>query len=189
MGLYMPALEVYWNDSMVSPTTQRLGVIAPTLETGFRRDANFQMLSFVSTQDDEVQFTVQMPHTWKTGTTIYPHVHFTPEANIADGTYNVQFILEYYWISIGSQFPASPSTYTMTKQFTVSSNNHVWVHMMAVGTGADGTGKGISSILQCRLYRDNSVGSNYSDKVAMLGFDIHYEIDGFGSDAQLSKSF
>jgi hypothetical protein len=178
-----------WDDSQVPPSTQRTGTVAPTLTTGFRGDANFQQLHFVSSQADETQFSVQLPHSRKKSSAIYPHVHFCPAVNIADGTYNVQFILEYYAANINAQFPASPQTYTMTKNFTVSSNNHIWMHFLAGNVTPITNTFGISSILVCRLYRDNTVANNYGQPVSLLGFDIHYYVDSLGSDDVISKSF
>lgn len=180
---------VNYEDTQVPPTTQRTGTVAPTLTTGFRGNASFQQVQFISSQADEVQFIIQMPHAWRTGSMVYPHVHFAPAVNIADGSYNVQFKLEYYWADINDQFAADAASYTMAKAFTVSSNNHIWKHFMAVGSAGLTVDAGISSIIVCRLYRDNTVDNNYGQPVAMLGFDIHYDVDSLGSDAERSKSF
>lgn len=179
-----------WNDTMVAPTTVRSGVIAPTLATGFRGNADFQMLNFVNTQADEVQFVVQLPHNMAYNSLLSPHVHFVPTANVADGNYGVEFGLQYFWANINEQFPASPTDYTMRRDFTVASNNHIWRHMIA-GNETDITmDKTLSSILVCRLYRNNYGGgvyANYPHPVALLGFDIHYQIDGLGSEQEFTK--
>nr|DAR57089.1 MAG TPA: hypothetical protein [Caudoviricetes sp.] len=180
---------VNYEDTQVPTTTQRTGTVAPTLTTGFRGNASFQQLLFVNTQADEVQFTVQMPHAWRTGSTVYPHVHFCPAVNIADGSYAVKFILEYYWANINVQYGADAGSFAMTKTFTVASNDHIWKHMLATNSAGLTVSAGISSIIVCRLYRDNTVGSNYGQSVAMLGFDIHFDKDSIGSDEESSKSF
>lgn len=186
----VPANVLSYDDTMVAPTTSRVGTVAPTLATGFRGDANFQMLNFVHTQADEVQFTIQMPHCWKVGTTIYPHVHFCLAGTVADSTYAVQFIMEYYWANINDQFPASPSNLTMTKSgIVVASDDKNWYHYMATNnTGITNVSGEISSILIVRLYRDNTVAANYPAAITYLGFDMHHLIDGFGSDSESSKT-
>lgn len=178
-----------WDDSQVPSTTVRTGVVAPTLATGFRGNAAFQMLNFVNSQADEVQFTVQLPHSRKISSDMYPHVHFVPSSTASNGTYNVKFILEYYAANIGSQFPSEVASYEMTYQFTVATNNHIWKHLMAANETALSNTFGISSILFCRLYRDNTVTSNFPGNVALAGFDIHIQIDSPGSDQPSSKSF
>jgi hypothetical protein len=45
----------------------------------------------------------------------------------------------------------------------------------------------LSSMLHCRLYRDNTVGNNFAGKLTFLEFDLHYEIDGFGSSQEWIK--
>ena len=45
-------------------------------------------------------------------------------------------------------------------------------------------GKTISSILQCKLYRDDNV---YTGDAGAVSFDIHIEIDSFGSDTEFAK--
>lgn len=171
-----------FDDSQTPSTAVRIGVVAPTSETGFRGDANFQALNFVHNQADEVQFTLQLPHSWKEGDVIFPHVHFSPWTT---DTGNVQFILEYYQSNVNAQFPASPLTYTMTKNIA---SNQQWYHLIAGNsTGLTMTGKTVSNILYCRLYRDNTVDSNLAAKVTFLGFDYHYVKDSLGSRTEYSK--
>jgi len=171
-----------FDDSQVPPTSARVGVVAPTTETGFRGDSDFQALNFVNTQADEIQFQLQLPHTWKEGDGIFPHVHFSPWTT---GTGNVQFILEYYISNINGQFPDTPETYTMTKN--IASNNQ-WYHLIASNsTALSMTGKTASCILYCRLYRDNTVDGNLAGRVTLLGFDYHYIKDSLGSRTEYSK--
>lgn len=171
-----------YDDSQTPSTATRTGVIAPTTETGFRGDGNFQAINFVNNQADEVQFTTQLPHVWKEGDAIFPHVHFSPWTT---GTGNVQFILEYYQANVNEQFPASPSTYTMT--YNVASNKQ-WYHLIANNSiPMSMTGKTASNMLYCRLYRDNTVGSNLAARVTFLGFDYHYVKDSLSSRSEYKK--
>lgn len=54
-------------------------------------------------------------------------------------------------------------------------------------TALDMTGKTLSSVLKCRLYRDNTIANNLADKVAMLYVDFHYEVDAIGSAQEYIK--
>jgi hypothetical protein len=173
-----------FDDLRIDGLSTRAGVVAPTDETGFRGNNAFQVRNFVHNQADEVQFDIQLPHSWKEGGLLYPHVHFAPWIS-STGAKAAQFILEYYFANVGEQFPASPSTYTMTKTWAVDQQ---WYHLIAGNaTALTSTGKTLSSILKCRLYRDNTVSNNLAGKVAFLYFDIHYEVDGFGSDGEYEK--
>ena len=172
------------DDLRVEALSVKIGVTAPTDTTGFRGDATFQDRRFVHNQADEVQFSIQMPHGWKEGSSIEPHVHFCPITTDAAGT--VRFALEYYVASVGGTFPAAPGTVLMTKTWSANSQ---WVHLIASGTAAtlSMTGQTISSVLKCKLYRDNTVTTNLGQAVSFLYFDAHIEIDAPGSRSEYVK--
>ena len=173
-----------YEDSQVPPITTRVGAVAPTTDNDFRGDGNYKSVNFVHTQADEVQFQIQLPHSYD-GRFLYPHVHFSTYTALGAGTYAAQFILEYYVAPINDQFPATPATYTMTKTWTAEKR---YYHFIAAGTAPlDATLWGLSTILYCRLYRDNGVANNFGGKVTLLGFDIHYVIDSIGSRQEYIK--
>lgn len=170
-----------FDDLRVEGATARVGAVAPTDGTGFRGDANHQMRTFVHTQADEVQFYVQFMHGLKVGSTCYPHVHFMP---VTTGTGVVKFVLEYYWANVNGQFPGTPGTYPMT--YAIGANKQ-WYHLIADGAGLTLANVGLSAIMKCRLYRDNTVGSNLAAAVAFLYFDIHVELNSLGSSQEYIK--
>jgi hypothetical protein len=172
----------FWDDMLISAEGWRLGSTAPTVETGFRGNANFLSTNFIHTQADEIQFKVQFSHRYKSGTTIQPHFHFSPWGT---ETGSVAFKLEYYWADVAEQFPATTGSFLMTESF---SSNKQWYHLIADNeTGIDGTGKDFSSILYCRLYRDNTIANNYPNKVSGLYFDVHYQTDSPGTQEEYVK--
>jgi len=57
---------------------------------------------------------------------------------------------------------------------------------MASFSAISGTGKTISSMLICRLFRDVSE-DDYNNDAAFLEFDIHYEINSVGSKTETVK--
>ena len=175
-----------FDDLRIDGLSARIGVVAPTDETGFRGDSNFYARNFVNNQADEIQFQVQLPHDWLVGSTLSPHVHFSPWITGTADVQAAQFVLEYYWSNINDTFPASPSQYTMSLTWTGSSQ---WKHMIAehLTDDLDASGYRMSSILKCRLYRDNTVDNNLAGKVTFLYFDIHYERDGLGSHQEYVK--
>lgn len=175
-----------FEDLRIDGLSTRVGVVAPTDEVGFRGDNNFYSRNFVHNQADEVQFAVQLPHAWKEGSAIHPHVHFAPWATNA-GAAAAKFIFAYYIANVNGTFPASPATFPVTKTWTGDAR---WQHLIAGGAdaGIDMTGYTLSSILKVRMYRDNTVTNNLADKVALLYIDIHYEIDALGSDSEYGKA-
>lgn len=175
-----------WDDLRISGASTRVGVTAPTL-VQFLAAGGLRVLRFDDAQHDEVHFEVQMPHDWKEGSKIYPHVHWCP---ITAEAGNVVWQLDYSWASHGGTFPAVT---TLTSDATAAGGT-AWVHKMTAlkdGSGnryIDGTGHTISSMLVCRLHRDAGQGNDtLSEGVAFLEFDIHYERDSLGSATELKK--
>lgn len=175
-----------WDDLRISGASTRVGVTAPTL-TAFLAAGGLRVLVFGQAQHDEVHFEVQMPHDWKEGSAIYPHVHWCP---ITAEAGNVVWQLDYSWASHDGTFPAVA---TVTSDATAAGGT-AWAHKMTALKDAagnryiDGTGHTISSMLVCRLHRDAGVGADtLTEGVAFLEFDIHYERDSFGSASELKK--
>lgn len=126
----------------------------------FRNNASVEAMSF----------TVQLPHNWKEGTTIYPHIHWIPRAN---GTGNVQWNLDYTWVNIDGTFSATTTISGITTgPFT--KDNHILTN---IGTGIEGTDKTYSSILICRIWRDSSLGTDtYANDAGGLSMDFHISL-------------
>jgi hypothetical protein len=131
--------------------------------------------------DDHIWFTVQLPHSWKTNTYIYPHVHFLQTA--ADQT-NMWF-MRYKWHNIGEAYPADWTTSgsESTNEITYSSGT---IQNLNAFPSINGAGKGISSLLDIKLYRKNGVGTG---NVTLKQFDIHIQKDGLGSDSEYTKTY
>lgn len=113
-------------------------------------------------------FVVQMPHKWKEGSTIYPHVHYKYQTAV--GTPN--FIVKYKWYNTTGTTVMGWKWCPLTTT-TGTTDNTV---QMANGGSISGSGKTISSILICQVYL-----SGTPTNVNAYQFDIHYEIDTEGS--------
>jgi hypothetical protein len=175
-----------WDDLRIAGSQVRAGVTAPALGT-FGSSGNLRAYRFESGKHQEVEFEIQLPHSWKQGTRIYPHVHWSP---INTTTGNVVWELEYAWSNIDGTF-GSPSN--MATDATAAGGT-AWVHKLSLlksGGNAyiDGTGKTFSSMIVCRLHRNAGSGSDtLAADVSLLEFDIHYEIDSFGADGEYTKA-
>lgn len=144
----------------------------------------FKVYSFQASQ--QAFFTVQIPHNYKEGSSIYCHTHWTPgtRGNEEDGK-TVAWKLDYSWASINGNFGAS-TTADMTD--TCDGTDHK--HQMSPDIEIVGTGKGISSMLICRVFRDAGdswVGTTAAQSPIFLEIDFHYMLDTVGSRAQSSK--
>jgi hypothetical protein len=126
---------------------------------------------------------IQLPHGYKEGSKIYPHIHWTPSDA---GTGNVVWKVDYEWVNVGGSYNLTTTT---TLSATVAANG-AWASGIAdlAPTGIDGTGKTISSILVCRIYRDgNDAADTYDNSAAIIGFDIHVEENTLGSRTVTTK--
>ena len=144
---------------------------------------------FSSSTINEVHFTVQLPHSWKEGSSIYPHVHWIPKTN-ADGSpanQKVRWGFEYTPITnIGDVFSNTSIIYAEDHHITeeLVADKHYLTPFSAITM----SGKTISCILVCRLFRDAThANDTYEDLAGLLYFDIHYEVDSLGSNEELSK--
>lgn len=184
-----------WDDLMVYPdATTKSGSYSPTW-TRFAQNGGSQgvfLWMFDPSIEQELYFTIQIPHSYKLGTSIYPHVHWTTISGTPTGT-NVTWGLEYTMIKIGGTFN---STTTLITSNTVippigtptGTRQHIITPFGAISGGTAPNDIDVSTVLVCRLYR--MVGDSndtFSNSVGLLGFDIHYEKDTEGSRTQYQK--
>jgi hypothetical protein len=163
-----------WDDLFVPLTTTRQGATnKPDFDTTnvgylFPRNDTAEILYFI----------IQFPHRWKAGSDVFPHVHWRQSAAGVP-----VFKLDYKWYSIGEAVPAGFTTYTMDKLVVTYSSGTI--HQISNNPlPINGYGKGISSMMVCKLYRDDNVvaGDVLTDQ-----FDLHIQIDGFGSTGEYTK--
>lgn len=148
---------------------------------------NLVLLWFRNEKSDDVVFTVQMPHGWKEGTRIYPHVHWTTKGG-APGVNRVTWDLEYTWQKVGGIYDSTTSSITGTAVATPNEGSiENYEHIITpIGTdGIDGAGMTLSSMLVCRLSRNAS--DSYSGDAGLLEIDFHYQIDSDGSNQEYTK--
>lgn len=138
--------------------------------------ATFKVWKFDS--GDEAFFTCQLPHGYKEGSDIYPHVHWTPGGRgTTEGTATVGWKIDYSWASVDGVFAAS-STVDCTDACKSANDQH----LISPETAISGAGKTMSSMLVCRVYRDGGTwAGTLANAPALLEVDIHYQLDGLGS--------
>ena len=137
------------------------------------------------TSDKCLYYELQLPHGWNQGSRIYPHVHWTPSTN---GTGNVVWKMDYIWQNIGEVYGLSSTIKVSTPAIGTAWQHEMSNFQTGISDGIAATGKTISSILICRIYRDgSSVSDTYPDPVSLIGFDVLYEINTVGSHTPTTK--
>lgn len=138
---------------------------------------SFATTATTNSGNDHLIFSFQTPHRKKIGTDFHPHVHFWQTA--ADQTN--MFYIRYNVTSIGSTNVADLFMGPATNTQTYSAGT---LHQLAEFTSF--ASDGISAIVRVRLYRAGAIGTG---PVTVTDFDLHYQVDGFGSDQEFSKSY
>ncbi len=178
-----------WGDYVtpLGPNNWRGVANNPTLTQLFTDGAGSQgVYAFVFSDGDEAIITIQMPHDWKEGSDISPHIHFmcTTDVSPADN-FGIEF--EYTWADLGEDFSANSTKSTIDISTGVNTDNNHRPEANVTDAGIDGTGKTISSVLLCRIKRVAAQTDNYASGIVILDFDVHYEIDTIGSRQELEK--
>ena len=184
--------DPYWDDMLINSGVFRFaGSADPTLSDWQPSGSGTTFKLYKFQKNDEVFFSCQVPHTYKEGTNIRAHIHWTPcdRGTNEIGKY-VGWKIDYSWANInGTAFGAS-ATIDMSDTCTGTDDYH---EVSAGKTELDGTGKTISSMLICRLYRsdtgadDDWVGTIASQSPAILQFDFHIENNSPGSEVEWVK--
>jgi len=173
-----------WEDLRVPITAIKLGGVndpnfVKTVDDGAGSTGLFTY-HFDKAAEEEVFFAAQLPHSYKEGSDISPHVHWAPTDT---DTKDVIWGLEYAWVNINGTFTTS----TIITILQAGSGTAL-KHQIAYFDDISGTGKTISSMLMCRLFRDATAAlDDYDADASLFEFDFHYQRDTPGSQTESAK--
>lgn len=144
-------------------------------------DFDFTEMALMFPQNDPTEiayFILQMPHEMLVGGDLKPHVHF-----IQDVAQQPTFKLDYRWYENGADPTGAFTTITaVTFAFTWTAGS---ILQIAAFPAIDGSGiTSVSSMIDCKLYRDDN---DVAGDVAAKEFDLHYQIDDWGSRQEYVK--
>lgn len=171
--LPIPPLQIPdFSDGLVSSTLPGLGVYLPFFQPGMTESLHFQ---------------AQLPHSWKEGSPIEPHIHFACNDSSAG---EVRWVLEYtiadftpQTAAVGTALTTFGTTLTLTSESRENQGQNV--HSVASFGEIDMTGRGILTMLTCRVYRDPT--DTYPLGVFFQEIGFHYEVDSLGSRERYAK--
>lgn len=185
-----------FEDIRVEPTVRGSGVTVPAFEKYFSSGSSngCYLYSFAdnhtAAQENEIFFTIQMPHARKSGSNIHLHVHWIP--SIA-GSGSVCWGLEYTMQAPGQVFGNTTFLYASQSAMPVVQDNPLVQSKHYITEFADivpdTNQNGLSSIIVGRLFRNssNTGADTYTNKVGMLYIDCHIEVDSMGSREEYTK--
>jgi hypothetical protein len=184
-----------WNDLVVNPDATSRGSSNPPVWGGapatvFRQNGSSQgvfLLMFSASTEQELYFTIQLPHSYKVGSTLYPHVHWTTRLGTPIGT-DVVWGLEYTATAISGNFSNTTIITANSVIPSIGTPSGTGQHLITSLGTINGSSLGISTILICRLFRAATNGSDsFANETGLLSFDIHYEQDTEGSRQEFIK--
>lgn len=188
--LVMKGQSTVFNDLMVFPDATSKGSSNQPIWERFKNYGTSQgvfLWMFSPSTEQEVYFTIQIPHSYKVGTTLYPHVHWTTTTGTPSGT-DVVWGLEYTVMKIGGNFGNTTLITSNTVIPLIGNPSGTNQHLITAFPAISGNGIEISTILVCRLYRAATDSRDtFAQTVGLLGFDIHYESDTQGSRTEYTK--
>lgn len=145
------------------------------------RDTVDGLLEFDPDSTERVFVTAQMPHGWKEGSEISPHVHWSPTDT---DTGNVLWRLEYQMANIDGTFPGTWTALDILDAGDGTADKHQIAEWAAI----DMAGMEMSCIIKFKISRIGGGPSDtYTADAKMLEFDIHYQIDSAGSRQEYVK--
>ena len=169
-----------WDDLIVPAAT----IYTPGASgTGPTHNTSDGTLEFDWLTTENIFVHIQFPHRWLIGSTISPHLHWMKSTSASGG---VSWKMRYKWANIGATFGAFSAWDEATVY--VSDDDTADHQALAEFSEISGTGKTLSSMMIVELQRDHDdTGDTYAALAKLLEFDIHIQIDSFGSDHEYEK--
>lgn len=159
-----------WDDLRFPSTDLTLSAVDDPNCRVFNND--FYACGFAAAGTEQLFGSFQLPHSWREGSTLKPHFHWSPE-NANAGV--VTWCLDYSCANIGDTFP-SKSTLCINDEASGTSFDHQMTSMMNLTNSLTA-----SSQCMTRIYR-NGTGSadTYGSEAFLIEFDVHYQVYRFG---------
>jgi len=181
--LLLNGTAVSEDDLTIPVTSTKLGGSKEPVFTKFKDNgAGSQgVFSYVfpDATESELYLVAQLPHTYKPGTAVEPHIHWTPTTT---NTGSVLWGIECTWQSAGGTYGNT----SVTTQADAG-DGVAYKHQMAPLPDIDGTGQSESSMLICRVFRDGAnAADTYTGGAAMLEIDFHYQVEKFGKSISVN---
>lgn len=158
--------ELFYRDSPATPSASNYkgGIYLP---------------EFVADSTLEGFANFHIPHSWKAGTMVYPHVHFVTTSN-ATGVvrWGFEYTLARRHDSTGQI--TFGTTQTINVDFTIPSNSadkHFVCEAPELG-GIDGTNLEVDAMILMRIFREAAhVNDTFAASVWLITVDLHIEVD------------
>lgn len=170
---------VVWDDIIISPATLSGGNTRPDRITLV---SNIDAYGFNGDNTtEEMSGTTEIPHDYKEGTDLRPHIHWCPsDTSVGD----VKWQLEIAVAGVGETFVLDAIDSVVVASDQVDRKHQV----VEFDNVMDGTNFKIGDVIAIRLFRVPSDSEDtYGSDAIFLSLGFHYEIDGDGSRGIFTK--
>ncbi len=167
-----------WEDLRFPATGIAIGgfASAPDVQT------DTGLLLFDGTDIETVGILVQMPHAWKEGSSIHPHLHW---AKTSDAAGDVLWTFRYKKFGLGDLQGAWSSIFNATDKIVVDATQK---QIISEFSPIDMTGNTVSDLLLIQFGRlPTDAADDYEADALLYEIDIHYEVDSLGSETEYLK--
>lgn len=156
-----------------------LGSVAPA-----SIDTATGCLSFAGNADNVIMGVAQMPHGWKVGSIVKPHVHL--RFPTADAGKNTAWQFAYDVANVDGDFANAVGTLSIKPTVLVANPNNTAKHVYAALGDIAMTGLIQSAMMMWSVTRLAATSASDDDTNAclLLEFDIHYQIDRLGTTTE-----
>lgn len=145
------------------------------------------LLLFNASNTEVAMGVAQMPHAWKEGTAINPHVHWQKTTSAAG---DVLWQLEYEVVNNGDVAAMDYGTSISSATVVAGTPDDDTANRMLITSfgNVDMTGATLSSLIFWKISRvGGDALDTYGADARLVEFDIHYQIDSFGSQDTFRK--
>jgi hypothetical protein len=142
------------------------------------------LLSFSGTIDNVIGGVAQMPHSWKRGTSVRPHIHLRFTTSAAA---NTRWQFRYDVATINGNFVNASGTYTSLTAVTVANPQNTAKHVIADLGDVPMTGVTESGILLWQVWRlaNSDAADNDTNAALLMEFDIHFQVGKPGTPDEI----
>jgi hypothetical protein len=164
-----------WDDIIIYATNLRGGATVPTFAifTG-----SIWSTKFMNATTDIVYGAFELPHGYKEGTDLYPHLHWSPSTT---NNGNCAWTFAYTISNVGATFPAETSL-----TFNQTGSGIVNAHQL-VSSNATIPGAGVRIGAVCNFALSRPTGDTFTGDAFLHSVGVHYQIDTMGSTQIVTK--
>jgi hypothetical protein len=168
--------ETVYDDIIIQASNLRTSGTTPPTFTVFQD--SIYAVQFTNAQTDIVYGSFEIPHTYKEGTDLEVHLHWSPDST---NTGNVVFNFAYTIANMAGTFGAE-ATKTFTQAGSGTINKHQYI---SNNTNISGGSIGIGTIVVFALSRPT--GDAFTGNAFLHSIGVHYQIDTMGSRQPSTK--